>query len=158
MHNKQHLAALIAMGPALVLNTLRRADEVRATDDLKLPAEGAKAAGIAPRELEMAKKLIEDMSESFDPAQYHDTFHDDVLALVDKKIRAGKTAEIDETEAPAKPARSADILDLSELLKRSLGKNKGRAASGGRKSGNDGDDDDTAAPAHKTPKRRRATG
>lgn len=149
MHNKQHLAALIAAGPALVLNTLRRGDEVRSPDDLKLPTEGSKAAGISPRELDMAKKLIEDMSDTFDPASYHDTFHDDILALVDKKIRAGKTEEIDETEPAEQKPRSADILDLSELLKRSLGRGKGK----GNKAS---DDDERDPPARKTPKRRRA--
>jgi DNA end-binding protein Ku len=150
MHNKQHLAALIATGPVLVLNTLRRADEVRSPEELKLPAEGSKAAGITPRELDMAKKLIDDMSTAFDPASYHDTFHDDILALVDKKIRAGKTEEIDETEPAEEKPRSADILDLSELLKRSLGRGK---SGGGRTTG---EDDDT--PARKTPRRRRAAG
>ena len=151
MHNKQHLAALIATGPALVLNTLRRADEVRSPDELKLPAQGSKAAGITPRELDMAKKLIEDMSDTFDPAKYHDTFHDDILALVDKKIRAGKTEEVDALEPAEEKPRSADILDLSELLKRSLGRGKG-------KNSRTPDDDESDPPARKTPKRRRAAG
>ena len=153
MHNKQHLAALIAAGPALVLNTLRRADEVRSPEELKLPAEGSKAAGISPRELDMAKKLIEDMSDTFDPASYHDTYHDDILALVDKKIRAGKTEEIDESELAEKKPRTADILDLSDLLKRSLGRGKGKGGASSKT-----DDDDDAPPARKTPKRRRAAG
>jgi DNA end-binding protein Ku len=151
MHNKQHLAALIAAGPALVLNTLRRGDEVRSPEDLKLPAEGSKAAGITPRELDMAKKLIDDMSDTFDPAKYHDTFHDDILALVDKKIRAGKTEEVDAIEPAEEKPRSADILDLSELLKRSLGRGKG-------KNSRTPDDDESDPPARKTPKRRRAAG
>ncbi len=91
------------------------------------------------------------MSTSFDPASYHDTFHDDILALVDKKIRAGKTEEIDETEPAEEKPRSADILDLSELLKRSLGRGK---SGGGRSTG----EEDGDPPARKTPKRRRAAG
>jgi DNA end-binding protein Ku len=151
MHNKQHLAALIASGPALVLNTLRRADEVRSPEELKLPAEGSKAAGITARELDMAKKLIDDMSDTFDPTKYHDTFHDDILALVDKKVRAGKTEEVDAIEPDEEKPRTADILDLSELLKRSLGRGKGKSA-------RTPDDDEGDPPARKTPKRRRAAG
>jgi DNA end-binding protein Ku len=124
MHNKQHLAALIPIGPVLALNTLRWAGEVRSYDELKLPDENRKKAGVTPRELEMAKKLIDDMSEAWDPSAYHDTFHDDIMALVDRKIRAGKTEEIGEVEEPAETRPSADILDLSELLKRSLGKGR----------------------------------
>ncbi|GAB7525672.1 non-homologous end joining protein Ku [Paraburkholderia sp. 2C] len=124
MHNKQHLAALIPIGPVLALNTLRWAGEVRSYDELKLPDDNRKKAGVTPRELEMAKKLIDDMSDTWDPSAYHDTFHDDIMALVDRKIRAGKTEEIGEVEEPAETRPSADILDLSELLKRSLGKGK----------------------------------
>jgi DNA end-binding protein Ku len=132
MHNKQHLAALVPVGPVLALNTLRWADEVRPFDELKLPAESAKKSGVSARELEMAKKLIDDMSESWDPVAYHDTFHDDIMALVERKIRAGKTEEIADIEEPHESRRSANILDLSDLLKRSLGRSKGKPAARGR--------------------------
>ena len=159
LHNKQHLAALIPVGPVLALNTLRWAAEVRDFDEFKLPADGMKAAGVSTRELDMAKKLIQDMSDAWDPSNYRDTFHDDIMALVERKIRAGKTEEITEVETPRESHRSADILDLSDLLKRSLGRGKGKPATGGRKrAADDGDDTDdaddeadakTGAPARK---------
>jgi DNA end-binding protein Ku len=158
LHNKQHLAALIPVGPVLALNTLRWAAEVRDFDDFKLPADGVKAAGVSARELDMAKKLIDDMSDKWDPSQYHDTFRDDIMALVDRKIRAGKTEEITEVEAPHESRQSADILDLSDLLKRSLGRGKSKPAAGGRKraADEDGDEDDSdaeaEAPARKKPR------
>jgi DNA end-binding protein Ku len=169
LHNKQHLAALIPLGPVLALNTLRWAAEVRDFDQFKLPAEGVKAAGVSARELDMAKKLIDDMSDKWDPSQYHDTFRDDIMALVDRKIRAGKTEEITEVETPRESRQSADILDLSDLLKRSLGRGKGKPASGGRKRAADDeeaeandeeadqDTDASATPARKKPKTTRAT-
>nr|WKF56103.1 Non-homologous end joining protein Ku [Paraburkholderia busanensis] len=160
LHNKQHLAALIPLGPMLALNTLRWAAEVRDIGDFKVPPEGMKAAGVTARELDMAKKLIDDMSDAWDPSNYHDTFRDDIMALVDRKIRAGKTEEIADVETPREARRSADILDLSDLLKRSLGRGKGKPAGSGRKrAGDDEDveDDDeqddasaeTSAPARK---------
>jgi DNA end-binding protein Ku len=124
----------------LALNTLRWAAEVRSYDELKLPAV-QKKSGVSARELQMAKKLIEDMSDTWDPAAYHDTFHDDIMTLVERKVREGKTEEIDEVEAPRETRRSADILDLSELLKRSLGGGKGRSGAS-RKRGRAGDDAD----------------
>ena len=162
MHNKQHLAALIAAGPALMLDTLRRADEVRSPDELKLPDEGARAGGITARELDMAKKLIDDMSTSWDPAAYPDTFHDDILALVDKKIRAGKTEEVDVQSVRTTKPRSAEILDLSDLLRRSLGRGRGKADQTPANDDSDENTDDEgrhAAPARKpAPRRRRAAG
>jgi DNA end-binding protein Ku len=128
LHNRQHLAALIPAGPVLALNTLRWAEEVRSLDEFKLPDESAKKSGVTARELDMAKKLIDDMSDAWDPYEYKDTFRDDILALVDKKVRAGKIEEVMDIETPRKSRPSADILDLSDLLKRSLGRGKGKPA------------------------------
>jgi DNA end-binding protein Ku len=130
LHSKQHLAALVPAGPVLALTTLRWDDEVRSLDDLgKLPGD-AKATGISAREMEMARKLIDDMSDTWHPADYHDTFHDEIRELVERKIRAGKTSEVEPVEAGVPPRRSADIVDLSDLLKRSLGRRRdGRAVS-----------------------------
>jgi DNA end-binding protein Ku len=133
LHNKQHLAALIPLGPVLALNTLRWANEVRSLDEFKVPPEGMKAAGVSARELDMAKKLIDDMTDTWDPEQYHDTFRDDIMALVERKVRAGKTEEVTDVETPRESPRSADILDLSDLLRRSLGRGKGKQGATGRK-------------------------
>lgn len=150
LHNKQHLAALIPVGPALALNTLRWADEVRDFSEFKFPDEDTKKAGVTPKELEMAQRLIDDMSDSWNPQAYHDTFRDDIMALVDKKVRAGKTEEVSEVEEKREGKSSADILDLSDLLKRSL--KKGKPV----KDAADDDKPVKSAPARKTTRRKRA--
>lgn len=159
LHNKQHLAALIPVGPVLALNTLRWADEVRAYDELKLPSEDPKKAGVTARELEMAKKLIDDMSQTWDPASYRDTFHDDIMTLVHRKIRAGKTEEIADVEKPRESRKSAEILDLSDLLKRSLGRGKGKAGAHAHAAQDDDGSDEVSPPARrKATTKRRASG
>ena len=50
--------------------------------------EDTKKAGVTPKELDMAKRLIDDMSDNWDPAKYHDTFREDIMALVNKKVKA----------------------------------------------------------------------
>ncbi|GJH00094.1 Ku protein [Paraburkholderia terrae] len=159
MHNKQHLAALIPVGPMLALNTLRWASEVRPFDEFKVPDESAKKTGVTARELDMAKKLIADMSDTWDPSQYKDTFRDDILALVDKKVQAGKTEEVMDIDTPREAHRSADILDLSDLLKRSLGRGgKGKGATRAAASeGADDEDDEEAAPAKRRAPAKKAT-
>ncbi|WP_233809786.1 non-homologous end joining protein Ku [Paraburkholderia sp. HP33-1] len=124
LHSKQHLAALIPAGRMLALDTLRWSDEVRPLDGMHPPDERATKTGVTARELSMAKKLIDDMTTAWNPDDYHDTFHDKILALVDRKIRAGKTKEVGATEAKAasRTRQTAEIVDLSELLKRSLGR------------------------------------
>jgi DNA end-binding protein Ku len=112
---------LIPVGAGLALNTLRWADEVRDIEPLKLPSQSAGKNGISDRELKMATQLIDDMTQPWDPEQYHDTFHDEILKLVQRKVKLGKTGTLRAVEeASGEPKKSADILDLTEMLKRSL--------------------------------------
>lgn len=113
---KQHLAALVPSGPALVLNLLRWGDEVKTLDSLDLPAAGKKSVSAA--ELKMARQLVEEMSGPWDPADFKDEFRIQVMNLVEKKAKAGegKTVIEPEEEAP----RGGEVIDLTALLQRSL--------------------------------------
>lgn len=122
IRTKQHLCALVCDDDKIVLNTLRYAAEIRSAEALKLPPANMKAAGISDKELQMALSLVEGMSEAWKPEQYHDTYKDDVLALVKKKVKAGQTKTITAAEPEAKAARSSNVVDLVALLQDSLGK------------------------------------
>ncbi|MEO8012855.1 MAG: Ku protein [Polaromonas sp.] len=124
LQNKQHLAALVASGQGLVLNLLRWGDEIRSWEDLDLPPEGPQAAGVNEHELALAKALIEDMRGKWDPHQFRDSFKDEILALVERKVKAGQLQPVAQPEAAAEEAIpfGAQILDLSDLLQRSLRK------------------------------------
>ncbi len=127
LRNKQHLAVVMPLGKALVMNTLRWADEVRGVEYLEMKDE-ALNADLNPRELDMAKRLVEDMSEDWNPDQYKDTFQDQIMDLVETKAREGKLEAVGGPEE-AVDRRSADVIDLTELLKRSLaGKTPKKAA------------------------------
>lgn len=122
MRTKQHLCALVCVGDAIVLNTLRYADEIRSTDDLDLPASTLKAAGISDKELKMALSLVEGMSEAWEPEQYHDSYREDVLALVKKKIKAKQTKTITPPTLEPEEEHDSNVIDLVALLQQSLGK------------------------------------
>jgi DNA end-binding protein Ku len=117
IRSKQHLAVVLPCGPALVLNLLRWGGEVRSVDDLPLPASGK--AGVKDAELAMAKHLIEDMSGHWSATEYQDNFHDAVMKLVEAKAKAGESEAVAPLEE-APPAQGADVIDLTELLRRSL--------------------------------------
>ncbi|OWW21058.1 Ku protein [Noviherbaspirillum denitrificans] len=119
LHNKQHLAALIATPQAIVLNTLRWATEVRSPDDLDLPEEGLKSMAIKPKELQMATQLIESMTEEWAPEQFKDTFRDDIMKMVKQKFDAGQSKEITEVSIE-EPEETSNVVDLTELLRKSL--------------------------------------
>lgn len=122
IRTRQYLAALIPSGDVIVLNTLRYKNELKSAKDLEVPSGNLKASGVSPREIEMAKKLVEEMTEPWKPERYRDTYHDDLMKLIDKRIKAGKTEVITEPEAEEdqeKPARG-EVIDLMALLKRSV--------------------------------------
>jgi DNA end-binding protein Ku len=151
LHTKQHLAALIPMGPVLVLHTLRWSNEVRDWSELDVPEEGAKAAKLTAKEIDMAEKLIDDMSGKWDPAEYNDTFREDILALVDRKVREGRTESVEPMEAENAAPRTGNVIDLTDLLRQSLAKRgKGKGAS------NDDEAEDEPAPRKRAPRKAAA--
>ena len=120
IRNRQHLAVLMPSGPMLALITLRWADEVLAADEFALPKEGAKAAGITDKELELAQRLVGDMTEAWDPRKYKDTYREDLLARVESLATAGRTQRVKQAPREDEPAGGAQIIDLMAALKRSL--------------------------------------
>lgn len=165
IQNRQHLAALVPTGPGLILNLLRWSEDIRSWEDLELPPEGAKAAGLSERELSMARQLIHDMSRPWDAHQFSDSFKHEILALVARKVEAGELHTVVQPEettqiAPAAPIPfGAQILDLTDLLERSLHRHNSpddahvKAAPRDRapKTGNSG------KPAPRTPGKHRTT-
>ena len=129
MHTKEHLAALIPSGAALVLNTIRWANEIRPADELKLPAEGKSAAGLKPSELKMAAQLIADMTRSWKSEEYTDKFTAAVHELVNKKVAAGETQSVMPVEETSAGTAPSNVVDLTELLAKSLGQRKPVTAS-----------------------------
>ena len=127
LHTRQHLAAVMPLESALVLVMLRWPAEVRSLDELALGSDVTKP-DLAKGELDMAKRLVEDMSADWQPDEYRDSFQDKIMELVDTKAREGKIENV-ETGTGEEERRTADVIDLTELLKRSLaGKTKGKPA------------------------------
>ncbi|MBR8213048.1 Ku protein [Burkholderia cenocepacia] len=154
MRDRQHLGALIPVGPILALDTLRWQEELRPLDELSVPADDAKGAGVSARELGMAKKLIDDMSGKWTPDEYHDTFRDDILELVERKVRAGKIEEIE--DRPAQTGRAAsNVVDLTELLKRSLKGGAGARAADLRAERGEGEDEASSSSSSRGGARRK---
>ncbi|MBK5356726.1 Ku protein [Pseudomonas sp. TH41] len=119
LHTRQHLAALMPLESAMVLVMLRWPAEVRSLDTLELGNEVTKPE-LAKGELDMAKRLVEDMSADWKPEDYRDSFEDKIMALVEKKANEGKIEDV-ESATGEEERKTADVIDLTELLKRSLG-------------------------------------
>ena len=105
-----------------VLITLRWPEEVRSVETLELD-KSVTDTKVDKRELDMAKRLVEDMSGSWQPDEYQDAFRQTIMDLVEEKASKGKIEAVEKGDAGG-AEKGADILDLTELLKRSLGGKK----------------------------------
>jgi DNA end-binding protein Ku len=111
LRDAQHLAALEVINDALVLTTMRFAEELVDESSLSFPA----ADGIRKPELDMAKALVESLAAEWDPSKYTDEYRENLMRVIKGKIK-GKPVKLDAGEVP----RQAEVVDLMERLRRSL--------------------------------------
>lgn len=147
IRTRQHLAVLLPEDDILTLNTLRFADELRSPQDLGVEAPAAKAVGLAPKELSMAERLIEEMTAPWEPDEHRDSYREDLMKRIKEKVRNRETHSLPETPRAGQPRQSAQIIDLMSVLKQSLEKG-GRSAHGGRRA--------ARAPRHEKLGRRKS--
>ena len=113
MRGRQHLAALKANGPLLVLELMHFPSEISPTEDVKVPEAKAGA-----REKEMARALIEQMTAKWKPENYNDEYATAVMKLIDKKVAAGGK-ELPGSKKRGAPA-ATNVVDLVAVLQQSL--------------------------------------
>ena len=120
IRTRQYLAALFPEGEALVLDLLRYADELKSVEDLDLPESDLKKTGITEKEVQLAEQLVGALvEEKWEPGQYTDTYRNDLLDLIKKKVEEGGHLI---TEMPGKEPAPAGgkVIDIMDLLKRSV--------------------------------------
>lgn len=118
LRDVQHLAAVEVVDNALVLSTLRFADELVDVGSLELP----RAKSINKKELDMATKLVESLAEEWKPEKYTDDYRENLMRVIKSKMKGKKPTLVSD-----EPPRDAKVVDLMERLRRSLD-----ASGGGR--------------------------
>ena len=118
IRTREHLAALLPNRPLLILNLLRFPHELRDPSTLDVPETGA-AAG-SNQELKMAEQLVETMAGKWNPKKYRDEYHQDLLRLIDKKIKSGQTKAIGPAESAPRPKPQGKVIDIMHLLRQSM--------------------------------------
>jgi DNA end-binding protein Ku len=110
---RQHLAAVKPNEQGLILELMHFADELVDAKSLQLPAKTEFSKG----EMEMAKTLIEQMTEDWQPEKYTDEYKAALLELIEKKVASGGR-----TPSVTKPKlkTEANVIDLVEVLQQSL--------------------------------------
>ena len=107
LRSRQHVAALMPVGKIIVLNTLRYQEEIQPHPDVAAAA-ARKANAAGGRELQMALKLVEEMSEKWKPEAFTDTYRDDLMKRIEQKVKAGQTHALTEPEGSRGDARRAE--------------------------------------------------
>jgi DNA end-binding protein Ku len=114
IRSKQHLATVRPYKGRLLLETMYFADEVRAPESLDGELGGGK---VTEAELEMARSLVENLSEPFDPSKYDDTYRKELLDLIKAKAKGMDLPEPREEE-------EAEVVDLMAALRESVQRTK----------------------------------
>jgi DNA end-binding protein Ku len=109
LRDREHMATMRPFGKGMIVNSLHWPDEIRSMEDLNLPEDEVK---IDKREMAMAKMLIENLSDEFDPERYHDEYREAILRVARAKAD-GEEITIAEPESPK-------VMDLMAALKASV--------------------------------------
>lgn len=121
LRETQHLAAVEAIGDALVLTMMRFADELADLADFTFPRKSE----IRPAELKMARQLIDNLAAEWDPSKYTDEYKDNLLRVINAKMKGKRPKLVAEDHSP----KQAEVVDLMARLRASLaGKGGGKPA------------------------------
>lgn len=132
IRTREYLSAMFVRADVLMVMLLRFPQEIRATSALELPASDEKKWTPVKKELDLAVRLIKEMSEKWTPENFHDEYRDDLMAFIEKKIKSGDSVNDvvrPDHEDESEPS-DGKVLDLASYLERSLkesGGNKGKA-------------------------------
>ncbi|MBX3227866.1 MAG: Ku protein [Labilithrix sp.] len=126
LRTRAHLVAVMPAGDALLLEVLRFGHELKDVNDMPLPSKTDEEA-ITAREVAMASLLIDGMMTDWDPKKYKDAYYRDVMKIIEEKAKKG---EAKERHAKVTGTVAHDVVDLLDLLKKSVG--SGAAANDAR--------------------------
>ncbi|MDP8970528.1 MAG: Ku protein [Actinomycetota bacterium] len=112
LRDKEHLATLRLRGDLFVLETMYWPDEIRELSLVEVDIDGLPEP--RPQEVTMARTLIENLTEDFDPSAYHDEYRERVLDAVRAKVEGEEITVVEQGGEPA------GVVDLMEALKQSV--------------------------------------
>ncbi|HTI38534.1 MAG TPA: Ku protein [Vicinamibacterales bacterium] len=127
LRDTQHLAALEAIGDALVLTMMRFSDELADLGEFSFP----KKAEIRTAELKMARQLVDSLASDWNPDKYTDEYRDNLMRVINAKVK-GKSPKLHEMQSTP---QGAEVVDLMARLRASLEGKKSSHAGTSKKHG-----------------------
>lgn len=114
IRNREHIAVIKVHEDMIILNELRYQNELIIPKDLNIQKDIKTNA----KEIDMAIQLIDQLTTSFEPKKYKDTFTDEIKQMIKQKSK-GKPIH-----PKSEPAKSPKVHDIMLLLQASLETNK----------------------------------
>jgi len=127
IRTREYLSAMFVRGDVLMLMLLRFPQEIRATSALELPPSDEKKWMPVKKELDLAVRLIKEMSEKWKPENFHDEYRHALMEFIEKKIESGDSVlDVVQPGGDAeKDITDGKVIDLASYLERSLKKTAG---------------------------------
>jgi len=134
IRTKAYLAAIYSSDNILVLNLIRFHDELRSSEELEIP----ESVKLSKKEMDLAESLIDGMTSTWKPEEYEDEYKDSVMKRIEAKSKKkGKTEAPEEVEE--KDSGSGKVVDIMDLLKKSVEAKKSVGSQKTKKKVDDGD-------------------
>jgi DNA end-binding protein Ku len=116
IRTREHLAGVKAQGKGIILEIMHFGDELVDAESLKFP----KPDLARPREIEMAGKLIDGMTVSWNPDKYKDEYKTQLMAMIEEKVKHPEH----KAGLPRAQKKPTNIIDLMSVLEESLSHTK----------------------------------
>ena len=116
MHQREHIVVVRPGNKGMMLHTMFYSNEIRAAE-----SSSTDKVEIKDQEKKLARQLIENLAVPFEPQKYHDSYQDNVRAMIAAKLKGQEVTEV------AQP-HMAPVIDLMEALKKSLAERQAPAA------------------------------
>ncbi len=119
IRTREYLSAILTEGDALVLDLLRFSQELRSAEDIKLPSD----VTVKDKEKELALRLIDDMTEKWEPEKFKDEYRLSLMEMIRKKAEGMEIAVPEEEEEP-----ESNVVDIMDLLRKSVDSKKAKTS------------------------------
>ena len=126
IRTKQHLAIIMPVEDALVLNLLLFPQELKSLKDFEFPAAEDYTDKIKAREVALSTELIASMSDTFQPKDFHDTYSERLIDWIDEQVKSGSKSKKKSKSKSASKKKSSNVINIESLLQKSL---KGKKSS-----------------------------
>ena len=128
IRTREYLSALFVREDALMIMLLRFPQEIRATSKLELPSSDSKEWQPAKKEMDLATRLIGEMTEKWKPDDFHDEYRSALMEFIEKKVAGGESVDdVVQSGGGDDDGGGSKVLDLADYLARSFKKPPGPA-------------------------------